>query len=180
MSNKLKQDFDDFINSTPLNPPKELSNRVLGMIREKLNPKFLTLFTKLGVIQAFLGALSLLVCPQYGISFSGNDSLYLTFQKYLGPHGCMIACGVIFTSIAALASVVILERPEIKKIFKFQWFIFPVVAIAFLTLFTCVVREFYLNVSLLWLSGALLGYLVTFDLGYMIREHFENSSLRTS
>ena len=91
----------------------------------------------------------------------------------------MIACGVLFTSTAALASVLILDRPEIKKIVSFQWFIFPVLTIIFLTLFTCAVREFYLNVSLLWLTGALLGYLVTFDLAYLVKRYLSAANMRT-
>jgi hypothetical protein len=179
MTTKIKNDFSEFESSAPVEPPKELQKRILGMVREKLDPSFLTLFTKLGIIQVFMGTLSLFVCPQYGMGLGDSDYLYLMFQNNFGPYGCMIACGVLFTSTAALASVLILDRPEIKKIVSFQWFIFPVLTIIFLTLFTCAVREFYLNVSLLWLTGALLGYLVTFDLAYLVKRYLSAANMRT-
>jgi hypothetical protein len=175
MIKKREDDYNDFLNTTLVEPPSDLSNKVLGLIREKLDPRLLTLFSKLGLIQAIVGTLTLLICPQFGISFNDNDSLFLFFQNNFGHMGCMIACGVIFTSFSAIVSLIVLKRPEIKKIFKFQFFVFPIISMLFLTIFACVVQEFYLSVSLLWFTGALTGYLLTFDLGCWVSNHFKNS-----
>ena len=172
-----KSSFDDFLSADSVAPPSKISSQILGAIRERLDPPILSLFIKLGFIRTITGLLSLLICPQYGFFFGGDDILYVFFQKQFGPHGCMIACGMFFSSLAAFIFVLVLSRPETKKIFKLQIFFFPTLAIIFLTTFTCVIREFYLNVSLLWFTGATLGYFLSFDFGYFIKKHLNKAGL---
>lgn len=169
MKDKKQIEYNRFLTSKEIPLPIDVEAQSLNHVKEKLDPSFLMLFMKLGLIQTFLGALTMLICPQYGIAFSEYDIMYDFFQTYLGPYGCMIGCGVTFTSIAALTSSLTLTKAEIKKIFNYQWFIFPITAIFFMTIFTTLVQEFYLNVSMLWLTGALIGYLISFDLGYFAR-----------
>jgi len=173
--NNSDKGYKDFLDSAPVAAPNTLSKNILANIQEKIEPKILTLFMKLGLVQAVTGLFSMFICPQYGMSFSGDKTLYFFIQKTFGHYACMISCGMIFTLFAGLATLVIFTKPELKKLFKFQLLIFPIVAIFSMSVFSMIVQEFYLNVSLLWLLGAILGYVLTIDVGVWYKSHSKNS-----
>lgn len=51
------------MNSKGVNPPEELSNRILNFVKADLDPSHKTVFSKLLGIQAFIGALAAPATP---------------------------------------------------------------------------------------------------------------------
>ena len=95
MNDELQKEWQEFTNSTS-QVPNELKQSVHQKIAEKLNPAKHILFSKLALIQAFIGTLTLLFCPQFKFSLTANDQLYHYFHHTFGHYGCMIACGALF------------------------------------------------------------------------------------
>ena len=54
-----KKDFQDFMNSKGVNPPEELSKRILSFVQADLNPSHKVVFTKFLTVQALIGFLTL-------------------------------------------------------------------------------------------------------------------------
>ena len=76
-----KKDFQDFMNSKGVNPPEELSNRILSFVQADLNPAHKVVFSKLLAIQAFIGFLTLTFCPQFNLSLTNTViAIHLVFQ----------------------------------------------------------------------------------------------------
>ena len=73
--NKDDKDFLDFINSKGVNPPEELSNKILSFVKADLNPSHQIVFSKILSIQAFIGFLTLVFCPQFDHSLTNNYEL---------------------------------------------------------------------------------------------------------
>ena len=68
------------MNSKGVNPPEDLSERILSFVQSDLNPSHKIVFTKLLAIQGFIGFLTLLFCPQFNLSLTNNFELFHYFH----------------------------------------------------------------------------------------------------
>ena len=111
-----KKDFQDFLNSKGVNPPNELSNKILSFVQADLNPSHKVVFFKLLLIQAFIGFLTLAFCPQFNFSLTNSFDLFHYFHHKFGENICMAICGSIFIGSGAVFAAYLLKSAEIRKI----------------------------------------------------------------
>jgi hypothetical protein len=170
-NNKDNKDFLDFMNSKGVNPPEELSNRILNFVKADLDPSHKTVFSKLLGIQAFIGALTLTFCPQFSLSLTNNYELFHYFHHKFGENICMAICGSIFIGSGALFAAYILKSSEVRKIKESRILYYTSISIIALSSFIILGPEVYLSLALYWLVGATIGGLSVFELSRVVRRH---------
>lgn len=162
MNDELQKEWQEFTNSTS-QVPNELHQSVHQKIVEKLNPAKHILFSKLALIQAFIGTLTLLFCPQFKFSLTANDQIYHYFHYTFGHYGCMVACGALFLGSGMIFAGFILNEDEIRNIKKSRTLFISAISGASLTIFMLIGAEVYLDMALYWIVGTLVGGLLSFE-----------------
>ena len=168
MNDELQKEWQEFTNSTS-QVPNELKQSVHQKITEKLNPAKHILFSKLALIQAFIGTLTLLFCPQFKFSLTANDQLYHYFHHTFGHYGCMIACGAIFLGSGMIFAGFILNEDEIRNIKKSRTLFILAISGASLTIFMLIGAEVYLDMALYWILGTLAGGILSFETSSLLK-----------
>ncbi len=161
-----EKDFREFVEALEVTPPNKLSGALVALVAADLNPSSLIVFVKLLVITLLSGAISLVVCPQFGF---GSNMALMRFFMQLGPHACSLACGAVFVSLGALLSVIVLRPEELRVIRRTKYLQLVVTAALSLSVFICAGASVVLTVAVFWLFGAIAGGLMTFEALYRLR-----------
>ena len=149
-----KNDFSRFIKESSESTPQHLSDSVLLHIKSELEPQHKTVFLKLFSIQAFVGVLTLVFCPQFELSLTNNYELFHYFHYNFGEQICMILCGCIFLGSGAVAASMLMNKFELKKIVESQvLYSFSIASIALACLFFLGTPA-YDGLLAYWLLGA--------------------------
>lgn len=173
MSNKFNEDFKEFMSSEGVAPPNELSEKILNHVRKDLDPSHITVFSKLLGVQAFIGILTMLFCPQFSLSLTNNHDVYHYFHYTFGESICMAICGSIFIGSGAVFASFLLNSGEIRKISQSKYlYYFSICSLSVLA-FMLLGVETYLKLTAFWVLGAFCSGLILFELGKLI-----NSRLR--
>jgi hypothetical protein len=154
-------DFQFFSKAGEVKAPTELSNKILSTIHSQLNPAKKNVFLKLLSIQAFIGFITILFCPQFELSLTNNYDAFHFFHRTFGHYGCMAVCGSIFLGSGAIFASAILSREELLVIKETKYlFNFAISGIA-VGLFLILGAKVYLDLTLIWaLSGIALSILI--------------------
>lgn len=155
--NEWLKEFNEFMSAQPIEPPKHISDLILMNVKKMMNPSPWIVFLKLLVVHSIFGTLSLAICNQFGLNpFNTQLSLSEYFMTF-GHTVCMPLCGVIFVSFSVLAAWMILNRDEFR-VLKKNYFI-QIFSLGFLSLatFMALGAQMSLGLSILWLTGALIG-----------------------
>lgn len=166
---KDEKDFFEFMNSTEAKPPEELSDRILNYVRADLNPSHKLVFSKLLGIQASIGFLTLIFCPQFELSLTNNYELFHYFHYKFGETICMAICGSIFVGSGALFAAYLLKSTEIRKIKESKILYYLSISIIALSTFSVLGAQVHLSLAMFWFIGASLGGLIAFELNRVIR-----------
>ncbi len=174
MKNKdSKSDYEDFLSSMPMKPPEKLSSNVLEYIHKSMNPSHTFVFTKLLLIQIFIGVLTMTFCPQFKLSITNNHELFHFFHDTFGYQICMMLCGGIFLGSGAVAAGLILNSYELQKIYRSKVQYYFALCSIFIGVFMGIGVEVYLEVLSFWIIGAflvgLLSFVVSMKAKLMIR-----------
>jgi hypothetical protein len=167
---KDNEDFLAFTKSEGHSPSNQLSQKILSSIKNDLNPSHKIVFTKLIGIQAFIGTMTLLFCPQFSLSLTNKHELFHYFHHTFGERICMVICGSIFIGSGAVLAAYILKTSEVRKIKEsciLYYFSIASIALSLLMLFGV---STYLNLALYWLLGASAGGLLMFETNRVIRK----------
>ncbi|MGE4234095.1 MAG: hypothetical protein AB7F43_12275 [Bacteriovoracia bacterium] len=167
------KDFKDFVSSAPVNPPKEISDRIFKTVHEDLHPPFWKVFSKLALIHLVVGSIVLLFCPQFGISLFGGMGLMSLFMRF-GEQACMAACGAVFTGASALTASLILRPQEIGIIRKTRSLQISGLAMLSMGVFICAGADVIASLALFWTAGAVLGGIGFFELGWILRSRMRS------
>lgn len=165
-----EKDFLDFMNSKGVHPPESLSHKILNFVQADLNPSHRVVFLKLLGIQAFIGFLTLIFCPQFDLSLTNNYELFHYFHYTFGTNICMAVCGSIFVGSGAVFAVYLLKPSEIRKIKEFKLLYYFSISIFALSIFFILGAKIYLTLSLYWLIGATFGGIAFFEFNSFIRK----------
>lgn len=165
-----KKDFFDFMNLDKTNPPEELSSKVLSYVKNDLNPSHKKVFGKFFIIQALIGFLTLIFCPQFDLSLTNNYELFHFFHHKFGENICMVLCGSIFIGSGAIFTAYILKASEIRKIKELRFSYYLSISIIALLIFFLLGSQVYLNLAVLWIIGASIGGLIAFEINHIIRK----------
>jgi len=167
-------EFDEFVSADPVNPPVQLSNQILSNVQSDLNPSVWSVFSKITFIHFVTGMVSLLFCPQFGVSpFHEHHGLMEIFMN-LGKHGCMLGCGAVFLGTGGLATSLILRPEEVRTVMKTKFLQFSLLSALSIGAFICAGADVVLNLAVAWFIGSVLGGLLTLELGWKIRARFRS------
>lgn len=164
-------EFVEFVSSPSIEPPRRISEDVFTNVKRALNPSPFKVFIKISLIHLVMGTLTLLLCPQFGVSPFKGIGLMAIFM-HLGSIGCTISCGALFLGTSMLTASLLLRPEEIKILRKGTIFHLLVLSLFSMAILICARAEIILGVGATWLLGSILGGASTLELGWMIRRSF--------
>jgi hypothetical protein len=166
------KDFKDFINSPTQLPPESLNRHIQGLVKKDLNPDFKVVFFKLFSIQAFIGILTMLFCPQFEMSLTNQDQLFHYFHHTFGVYGCFAVCGVLFIGTGAIFASHLLNINEVRKVRSHRilyYFSLTGLAVSF---FLFLGAQVYFEMLAAWMFGAIVGGVSLFEFNCVLRDKF--------
>ena len=161
-------EFEEFKSHAQAPPPHSLTQAIFNQIRSELNPSPWLVFAKLAFIQIAVGLVTLLYCPQFGLSPLGHEGLVPELMHW-GEHTCMFFCGAIFLGTSALVASFVLSRDEVRVLRKKEVLQILAVSLMSVAVFLCAGAEVAMDIALFWLLGAIIGGLGLLELGLVIR-----------
>ena len=112
----MNKDFNDFLESKN-KVPSNLDQMVVSNMKEKMRVKPLHFSLKFFSIYFFSGALTLSICPQFGVGpiFMEGHGIAHHFMM-IHPIVCAVFCGAFFSVLGASLSYYLLNIAEHKYI----------------------------------------------------------------
>ena len=166
---RFKKDYESFTNADETQPPNEVSNKILNLIKDDLKPNHVKVFSKLLGIQTFIGVLTLLFCPQFNLSLTNNYELFHYFHNKFGANICTAICGSIFIGSGALLASYVLRFSEVKKIAESKFLYYFSISTIAVASFSLISPKVYLEIIPFWFIGAYLSGITLFEINKQIR-----------
>ncbi len=167
---KMIHEFADFIEAEPVSPGRELDNSIINRVKKDLRPAAWKVYGKFTLVEAAAGLLTLTICPQFGLGFGQHNEFLHTLHTATPPVIFYLICGLFFVSLGAVLSGLILTRVEIRTVGNNKYLYFAVYSVlAYLTLMV-LGAEFFVVSSLVWILGALLGNILSFETIIRLRQ----------
>lgn len=166
------RDYQDFQNEKQKKEtkiPKTLDDTILNYVYDELNPSHHKVFSKLVLIQGFVGLMTMLFCPQFNFSLTNNHSLFHYFHMNFGHSICMIICGSIFLGSGGFFAASILSYEEVQKIRNTRLLYYISLSIVAVSSFMLFGADVYLNLLVFWLIGAIGGGIALFEMNHFLR-----------
>lgn len=170
-----RKDFIDFVEAQSMKAPKNITNEVLSFVQKDLNPSHKIVFAKLFSIQAFIGVITLIFCPQFDLSLTNNYELFHFFHYKFGESICMMICGSIFIGTGAIFAATLLKSSEVRAIKESKVLYYLSLSILFLSSFMLIGSKVYLILAMYWLLGATLGGIIAFESSRYIRNRIQQA-----
>ena len=166
----MKDELREFLSAEEIQPPAELSQRILSYVKRDLDPPALNVFLKTLAIHFFTSLFTLSLCSQFGVRLFGTGPGLMAYFMRLGDMGCMAACGILFLGTTTFISGLILTHAEGKKLLR-KWPIHLTLLSGFsLAFFLTVDAIFTLQSVIAWSLGAFLGAYILLRGSLMIRK----------
>jgi hypothetical protein len=162
------KDFQEFMSVEGEEPPRNLSNQILSKIHGSLNPSQIKVFSKLLLIHLIVGTITLLFCPQFGLSPLGSMGLMGLLMKF-GDYVCMLGCGAVFLGGTSLTAALILRPEEIRVLRDHRILQLSVLCLVSAAVFFILGYSIQLNLTLTWLIGALFSGVLLLELAWKMR-----------
>lgn len=108
------KDYQDFVDSKPQDPRKEVSKSVFNYVEKGLETKLRSVIGKLTIVNMLAAVFTLSFCPQFGLGpwlAEGHGIMH-----FLMPYGdivCAMFCGFVFFGFSALASRLVLKVDDL-------------------------------------------------------------------
>ena len=165
----IKKDYQDFINASVESSPDIITNNLFEYIKDDLNPGHITVFLKLIIIQGFVGAVTMLFCPQFQMSLTNKYELFHYFHKTFGHYGCMLACGAIFLGSGAIFASYLLKRSELRKIKSSRFLYYTSLSGIAVLCFIFLGAKVYIDMALFWITGSMIGGILMLEINTYFR-----------
>lgn len=114
-----KELFQSFL-TDGTEPPMELQSRVLSRIAKELCPSIPRSVAKLLACNATGSVLTLLLCPQYGLSLTGAQGV-MPWLMGLHPALCFFVCGLLWMLGGQFLAKVFLSWDEQRVLSGYYW-----------------------------------------------------------
>lgn len=157
------EEFLEFAESEPVDPPLIVSEKICRRIREEMIASVRRVLAKLGLIQLLWSFATLLVCPQFELGLTAGVHTDHLLHRSFGEWGHMVVCGAIFMSGGAAISAGILRREEINALNKTRFVFFPLTCFVALSIFRFFGSPALPADYVLWFLGAIGGSLPVFE-----------------
>lgn len=161
--------LQDFIAGRDERVPKQAHTRILSHVKAELQPAVALVFAKLLVVQAIMGMLTLLFCPQFELSLTSNVELLHYFHHVYGESLCALICGAIFIAPGAALAAYLLKPAEVHKVKSAGLFYHLAVAGTALLAFFLGGADVFNQLALFWFTAATLTATLLFDLNLRLR-----------
>jgi hypothetical protein len=161
----LCADFQSFMLEGGATPPTSSVKAVRTIVSNDLSPSPWRVLSRLMVIVASTGGVTLVFCPHMGLGYGDMFGL----MKYIMPLGdgvCQAICGSIFVGSGALLASMFLRPEELAVIRSYPSLQFAAVSAVVLGLFFCAGAATLSLLGFFWFVGAVIGGLVSFELGF--------------
>lgn len=169
LQNEWIKDYQEFLASGEGSAPQALSKKILDQVSHLLNPSPLKVFAKLSLIHFIVGFVTLLFCPQFGLSLTSSMGL----MHYLMPFGqevCMLGCGAFFIGTSLLIASVILKPEEIRVLRRGKVIQLASLSTLSFGAFIALGADIVVGLGLVWILGAILGGAATLEFGNWFRK----------
>jgi hypothetical protein len=170
----LNNDYTSFKNSQELGPNSLLRDSILNHVKEDLSVDHKAVFIKTLLIQAFIGVLTLLFCPQFEMSLTNNFELFHLFHHSFGSQVCMMICGSIFIGTGALFASSILRTSELQLITKNKFLYLTFISGFLITGLLLFGAEIFLAGLFFWLLGAFISGSLVYEGIYLLKSRIIN------
>lgn len=171
-----QKEFSEFCSTAPAEIKEHLSAGLVADVRRDLNPSAWSVFSKVALVHAIVGSLTLLICPQFGFSFTSSHGLMPYLMKY-GESVCMLGCGALFTGLSVLAVSLALRPEEVRVLKQTEVLQLAVLASLSLGAFICLGASIVASLGLVWALGSILGGALSLELGWAYRRFAAHRSL---
>ncbi len=161
-------EFEEFLGSDAdhLEIPKTLFEKV----KNRLFPNPWIVFSKVALVHAILGFVSLSICNQFGLNpFRTSFSLSDWFMKMGSHHLCMSLCGIFFMASTYVLSNMFLTLEELESFKRHEWLQTGIFSLVSLAAFYFFGAELVTTVTILWLIGAFIGGVLSIESSYYLR-----------
>jgi hypothetical protein len=159
------KDFKDFLEESH-SPSDQMNESILSFVQAELNPSHTQVFLKFGLIQGFVGLLTMLFCPQFQMSLTNNHKLFHYFHHNFGEVACMLFCSAIFIGTGAIFAATLLNKAEIRKIRSSRFLYYLSLTGISIMSFMVLGAKVYLTLTSYWAAGAIVSGVIFFELSY--------------
>lgn len=169
---ETNKEFQEFMKEPSEAPPKTLTEKIFSNVHQNLNPSSISVFSKLSLVHFIVGALTLSLCPQFGIRLFGEGLGIMKFFLPLGAYGCIAVCGAFFVGTSLFASGFFLRPEDIKVLKKHRWL--QVSALSFLSLGAFIMAEAQILFwfAFVWAIGSIIGGVAMLEVGRLLKPNF--------
>ena len=145
------------------------NDAVLCYIRSDLRRRHRQIFVKFLAVQAVMGLLTLLFCPQFDLSLISDVELLHYFHHRYGASICALLCGAIFTAPGAVYAAYMFTHDEVQTIKTAgSRSHLAIAALALLVFYVCGADVFSYT-TLLWFVAAGMVATLLFGFSLMVR-----------
>lgn len=170
----MNDEFEKFMKTNSLTPPKALDDKILGQIYSKLNFSHKTIFIKLIVTQIFIGLITLTFCPQFNISLTNRYELFHYFHRTFGEHICTGICAFIFMGSGSLFANYLLSVGELNLIAKNKVLYSLSISAIFMSIFLMINPDIFLISAFIWITSATMTFIAFNQSSLTIKKMYYN------
>ena len=168
-NSNINDELQEFVAGKDNHVPTQAHARILHHVKAELQPAAVLIFAKLLVVQAVMGVMTLLFCPQFELSLTNSVELFHYFHHTYGASVCMLICGAIFTAPGAVFAAYLLKTAEVHKVKRAGLhYHLAIAGVALLAFFLCGADVFN-QLTLFWFTAAALTATLLFDLNLWLR-----------
>ena len=164
----LQAELQLFLAAEPVEPPPAAVLAIRSEVSKELHPSPWLVLVRLFILVCSSGALTLLVCPHFGLGYGSMFGMMDLVMRY-GDHFCQALCGSIFIGVGTILAAIVLRPEELVVIRRHRVLQLTVVSAGVLGLFVCAGAAAISTLGLFWMIGALFGGLLTFEIGFRLR-----------
>lgn len=147
-------DFTEFLKGNAL-PPPEVEAKILSRVRKALNPSVPFAVSKLFAFHVVGSLVTLLFCPQFGLSLLAHAGMPLEFLMRFHPGLCFVGCGLIWMVGGQALSFAFLTLDEQRVLGGLRWGSALSVVLLSILFFGCLGRLQVDEWLGFWILGAL-------------------------
>lgn len=152
----IKRDFESFVNDTAISTSAGILQEVQKRITAQ-TPRLKSVIAKLAVIHLFASAISLTMCPQFGVNFITTGHGLMHYFMQISETYCYILCGAFYLALTFLLARFILSFDEWLVIKRSRAMTILSLSLVSLGAFYLHTPQIHWQIALLWLFGASLG-----------------------
>jgi len=157
-------------------PSLTLSTRVKEEVFNHLHPSPWLVLVKFIFFQFIGGAASVVLCPQFGLSYHplpGIFSWALSANELIG----IAFSGAFFMSTGSVIATFIMSAEERTVFQSLRWILIPLTASLFLSFLEVLSGNVMLDTAIVWWLGAVLSGIVIFDLIDRLKRQLNRKNL---